>query len=226
MSKLKELALNLTCRYVLKPRRGTNLLPQVRQIDCTQNDIAMLVNTSNNILRIAVGNTHVYFRECKQHTKIHPYVAAEIEYYYTRLHPELSDDRAYIERSLTDKRNFKKFVNMGMTNDSSSRAYHFCVGHGAHFIGLDGMPPDMETRVKDFVQFVWGDLFAYRLNSGVRNGDYQTYHAIRSIATYRLAELLGLKDMVPKTEYAKLCIDGETILLGTVMEEAGGISPD
>ena len=226
MGKLKDFALNLTCKYVLKPNRQAKLLSDVRWIDCTQRDITVLLSTSNNVLRVNLGGKTVFFRECKRHSEIHQYVADEIEYYYTKLHPELYDDRLHIEKALADKSNFKRFVNMGITNDASSGAYHFCIGDGAQFVGLGEMPLDMETRMKDFVQFIWGNLFAYRLNGGVKIGEYQTYNAVRSIATYRLARLLGIGDIVPKTEYANLCIDNEVVLFGTVMDEAEGVSVD
>lgn len=223
MGKRKEMALNLACKYILRPKRNADKLSDIRWIDCERKAVREILSTSNNIIQLQIDGKCLYFRQCKRHTEIHQYVASQIEYYYTQLHPELPEDRAFIEKALRDKKNFKKFINMGIKNDNSSGAHHFFAGYGAGSVGLDGMPPAMEERAKDFVQFIWGELFAYRLNGGLKTGEYQTYNAIRGIATYRMAKLLGLDALIPKTEYAKICIDGETALFGTVMEEAAGV---
>lgn len=224
MGKRKEIALNFACKYILTPKHNTDKLTDLRRIDCEKKDVKVILNTSNNIMQLQIDDKCLYFRQCKRHTEIHQYVASQIEYYYTRLHPELSEDRVFIENALRDKKNFKKFISMGIKNDNSSGAHHFLAGHGAGSVGLDGMPAAMEKRVRDFVQFIWGELFAYRLNGGLKTGEYQTYNALRGIATYRVAKLLGLDALIPKTEYAMLCIDGETVLFGSVMEEAPGVS--
>lgn len=224
MNKMKGYALDLACKYLLTPRSFSQAPVDIRRIDCNASDVERILNTSNNVLRLATKDGFVYFRECKRHVEIHQFVANEIEYYYTVMHPDLSEDRCHIEASLADRKRFAKFVNMGITNDVSSGAYHFCMGYGGEHIGLDVMPPAMEERVKDFVQCIWGELFAYRLNGGVRTGYYQTYNAVRSIATYRLAKLLGVEELIPQTEYAEVSVDGEDYLFGTIMKEAPGFS--
>ena len=224
MRKIKKYALDLVCKYLLVPKSRFAFSSSLKTINCSSNEIEILSNTSNNVIRIQTAEGNLYFRECKRHKEIHEYVSESMDFYYTRLKPEHIEDRDFIKNKLTCKSNFKKFVNMGMTNDKLSGIYRFCMGEGAHCIGLDGMSPDMEERVKGFAQFIWGDLFAYQLNSGLKIGEYQTYGAVRSIATYRMSKLLGLNGLIPKTECANLFIDGEFACFGTVMEEAVGFS--
>lgn len=226
MRRLREAALNLSCKYLLKPKRIRTVPCGVREIHCQTCDVSMILNTSNNVMKVQTQGGWVYFRECKRHERIDRYVANEIEFYYTQVRPEYAKDRGHIEHSLRDKKNFKKFINMGMTNDSASGAYLFCIGRGAHHIGLNEMSPEQEECVKDFVQYIWGNLFVYRLNNGLKTGDYQTYNAVRCLATYRMAKLLGLESMIPKTEYVKLCVDNNTVLFGVAMDQAPGSSSE
>ena len=224
MRKIREFALDMACKYLLKPKSFRDIPTETKNIYCTSEDIKQILHTSNNVMQIKNGAQRIYFRECKPRTSIWQYVLNELDCYYTKIRPDLLKDKKHIETALSKKKNLKKFVNMGMTNDESSGAYNFCMGRGAHYIGLDGIPADVEERAKDFVQFAWGELFAYRLNKGLKLGCYQTYNAIRGIATYRIACLLGLGELIPKTEYAKIFIDGEFAFFGTVMDEAGGFS--
>ncbi len=221
---IKKYLLRAACRTVLVPKSFSVIPAGVREIRCRKEDIRLLTETSNNVCRIEVNGKKLFFRECKIHKDIRAYVRDEIDFYYTALAPDHAEDRYFIESKLAICANFRKFVHMGMTNDRSSGAYHFCMGDGAHYIGLDGMEPEMEERVKDFVQFIWGDLFAYQLNGGLKIGEYQTYNAVRSIAAWRMAVLTGLRGLIPKTEYAKIFIDGTYAFFGTVMEEAPGFS--
>ncbi len=223
---IKKRLLHTACNTVLSPKSFFVIPDGVREIHCRKEEWHFLTETSNNVCRIEIGGKRLFFRECKIHKEIHVYVEDEIDFYYTHLKSDRAEDRAFIKSKLSDRANFKKFVNMGMVNDKSSGAYRFCMDGCASCIGLDGMASDMTERVKDFVQFIWGDLFVYQLNGGLKIGGYQTYNALRSIATYRMARLLGLGDMIPKTEYAKLFIDGNFACFGTVMEEAPGFSAE
>lgn len=212
----------LACRTFLAPKSFEFPPTGINSIDCQWQQVTPLLNSSNNVFRIETDGKVLYFRECKTHKEIHAYVADEIDFYYSILRPELQEDRLFVEKKLSDKRKFKLFINMGMTNDMSSGAYHFCMGDGGEYIGLDGASPAQEERLKDFVQYIWGNLFAYTLNSGIKIGHYQTYNACRSIAFRRMAELLKVENLIPPTYYAWLHIDRVGDLFGTVMEQAPG----
>lgn len=221
--QIKNLLLPFACKTVLAPKSFLQPLSEVRHISCSRQDIFVMANTSNNVIRINLNGEYLYFRECKIHKQIYRYVSDLIDYYYCAICPDLNDDKIFVKNALSDKSNFSKFVGMGMTNDKTSGAYQFCMGNGGEHIGISGATPSQEERLKDLVQFIWGDLFAYTLNSGVRKGCYQTYNAVRCIAFSQIADFLNIRDMIPKTEYAMLCVDDGTSLFGTVMEEAPGI---
>lgn len=223
MKNLKKILLPFACKTFLKPKGFSKIPQNIRNIDCDQEDVVLLTNTSNNVFRVKTQNGYIFFRECKIHKEIYEYVNDEIDFYYSKIHPELLDDKLFIQQALNNRKSFKKFINMGIVNDFYSGAYNFCIGNGGKHIGILGMEPDREERIKDFVQYIWGELFVYKLNNGLKIGEYQTYNAARSIAVSRLAKLLGLRDLIPNTEYALLNIRGKTIMFGTAMDEAAGI---
>lgn len=219
---LKNLAIWGACATILRPRTMDQIPGNTRRIRCSSECVSLLMNSTNNVLRLDVDGNVYYFRECKRHTQIKDYVQEQIDIYYTCVAPAQHEDKTAVLKSLSNRKNFRKFVNMGMTNDLHSGAYRFCMGEGGAHIGLEPQTPEQEERLKGLVQFVWGDLYGYMLNSGVKTGYYQTYNAVRSIATYRMAKLLGLQRLIPQTEYAAVYIDGKPPLFGTVMEQAPG----
>lgn len=219
---VKEFLRKFACKTFLAPKSFDSPPEGIKTIDCQWQQVTPLLNTSNNVFRIKFDEKLLYFRECKIHKEIHAYVADDIDFYYSFLRPDLQEDRLFVEKKLINKRNFKLFINMGMTNDTTSGAYHFCMGDGGVYIGLEGASPHQEERLKDFIQYIWGNLFVYSLNSGVKTGHYQTYNACRSIAFRYMAELLKVDNLIPPTEYVWLRIDGVGTFFGSVMEQASG----
>ena len=128
-----------------------------------------------------------------------------------------------MEESLTKKKNLAKFVNMGITNDETSAVYKFCMGGAAELIGIDNRDAERDERLRDLAQFIWGELYAYKLNSGVKIGAYQTYNAVRQIATKRLADIMGLSELIPTTKFVVLNISDGRKMFGTIMEAAPGV---
>lgn len=221
--RFKELIIRLACTTILKPRNIMQISKNTKIIKCSSKCVLCLMNSTNNVLRLNIDGNILYFRECKRHTRIENFVCEQIDAYYTYVEPTQLEDRTVVLKSLANKNNFRKFVNMGMTNDVCSGAYRFCMGEGGGHIGLEPETPEQEERLKSLVQFIWGDLYGYKLNSGVKNNCYQTYNAVRSIATYRMANLLGQQRLIPRTEFAVLYIDERRPLFGTIMEQASGV---
>ena len=223
MKKLKKVLLPLVCKYLLRPKSFLSIPENVRRIDCRTEEVHLLSNTSNNVYAVSVEGKKGFFRECKKHSSLADYVQECIDVYYSTVTCDIYGDKSFLEECLKDKKRLKTFSNMGMTNDRTSGAYQFLMGNGAHHIGLPDVDAQRAERLKDIVQYIWGDLFGYGLNSGVKRGYFQTYNAVRCIATYRVAEMIGLGDMIPKTEYVLLCQEGREPIFGTFMESAPGI---
>lgn len=220
-AKIRNKLLPMACKTFLAPKSFSKYPSDARKIFCRKEEMALLKNTSNNVFVINKGEEKLYFRECKKHKEIHEYVKDEIDFYYSWICEDVFGDKEFIEKALSEESNFKKFVNMGMTNDKYSGAYNFCMGNGGEYIGIKCDTPEREKRLIDFVQFIWGDLFSYVLNSGIKKDCCQIYNAVRSIAAYRASEFFEEK-LVPKTEFAVIETEDSVQLFGTVMEEAPG----
>lgn len=208
-------------KYLLSPITFSDIDTKLEELNLEYKNICILTETSNNVIEVKFEDTIYYFRECKVHKKIHEYVNDLIEQYFADIVRDDYQDRKFIENSLKDKRNFKKFINMGITNDKNSAAYKYCMYGKEDLIGFNFCDVDRKERLKNFVQFVWGELYAYKLNAGVKINQYQTFNSVRSIATYRMAKLIGLEDMIPKTKYVVLNTKNSK-KLGTLMEQAPG----
>lgn len=220
-SYIKEKLKALYYKYPGRPKTFYALPAEATLITCRPEDITILTSTSNNILKIAHEGKTFFFRQCRRHTEIHEYVQTLIDEYYCS--GELRKDREIVEKSLAQRKNFLKFANMGMTNDISSGVYRFCMGGASELIGIINDDAELNDRLRDFAQFVWGELYAYKLNAGLKTGAYQTYNAVRQIATKRVADIFGLSELIPGVEFAILNISDGRRLFGTVMEEAPGI---
>lgn len=220
---IKNLAVKVVCATLLRPVAISSVPSNVKTIRCGRSQVSMLTNSTNNVIRVALHGKVYFFRECKKHLRIEDFVREQIDCYYDCCDRGYCNEKNVVLASLSDKRNLGRFVSMGMTNDLHSGAYRFCMYGSGKDVGLEIDNTEQIEHVKDLVQFVWGDMYAYMLNNGVRKGCYQTYNAVRSIATYRMARLLGLERLIPRTEYAELCIDGATPLFGTIMDCAPGV---
>ena len=220
-SVLKEKLKYLYYKYLGRPKSLKVIPKNVSTINCSVENIKMLMSTSNNVLKIKLENEIYYFRRCRLHTEIHEYVKTLIEEYYTLY--DLQEDKKIVEESLTKKKNLAKFVNMGITNDETSAVYKFCMGGAAELIGIDNRDAERDERLRDLAQFIWGELYAYKLNSGVKIGAYQTYNAVRQIATKRLADIMGLSELIPTTKFVVLNISDGRKMFGTIMEAAPGV---
>lgn len=219
---LKKFAIKLACHTVLKPKNTQQNFDDVPIIECGIENVSFLTHSTNNLIRISVNGKIFYFRECKKHEKIKEFIRERLNFYYSYCAPEYAADKNFVLKSLSVRKSLKKFVNMGIVNDCSSGAYHFCIGDGGKYIGLETDDITLEERLKDMVQFIWGDLYAYMLNSGVKIGNYEIYNAVRSISTYRIAKLLNIERLIPNTRFVTLHIAGMQTMFGTLMEQAAG----
>lgn len=80
--------------------------------------------------------------------------------------------------------------------------------------------------INNFVWYSRSHIDAYNSSKGVKNGHWQTYNASRGIATYRMAQVLGLEAIIPATYYVSLNVAGSGIKFGSFMETAKGIHYD
>lgn len=223
--QLKSMVLYTLCRLrLLTPRQ----IPKIKEaVDLSMCDMSVenLFYTTNNVRFLSVGENSGYFRECRPHAAKSDYIQALLDDYYCGKSEYDETDKQSIKECLSDRKNFKKFWAMGVTNDRNSLVSQYYRTGDASLIGLPNSEDEAyNERLKYFVQFVWGELYAYKLNGGIKIGDYQIYNACRCMATERMATLLGMPEMVPHTQFARIVDkEGKMYQFGTLMEPAPGV---
>ena len=191
-----------------------------------QDSIEKITNTTNNIFLININGEEMYFRPCRRHLKIKEYVFSIIkEFLYDQKNLELYNE---IVKNLNIKKNFKKFINMGLENDKSSPIFMYQKNNNSELLGI---PQELNKKysreIYNLLQYIWGEIFLYKLNNRCKKNEYQTYNSSRLIATYNLAKNLGVEYLIPEVKYCYLEFHNSSIkYFGTIMKKANGFSPE
>jgi len=116
---------------------------------------------------------------------------------------------------------------MGSSGNANSPLMIFHSKHDFDIIGLKQLEGKMNWDViETFVWYSRSHIDAYNAAIGVKDGGWQTYNAQRGIATYKIAQALGLYEIVPNTYYVNLLIEGKETKFGSFMDVAKGIHFD
>ena len=219
--KAKNTLLFSMCRPGLLLPKYTIDLSKIPIVNVTSDQIIDLNETTNNIKKIQFYNSYKYFRKCSSHDIMIKYVLQIVDDYFSDS-PDCKTKKWIID-SLVEKNNLRLFFNMGVTNDKYSNVYRYYKTNDSTLIGI--ATPRCEVvneEIKSFVQFAWGEIYNYKLNNGLRHGQFQIYNACRGLATKAIADLLGLEELIPKSQYVRLRIDAKTEIFGTLMDQAPG----
>ena len=205
---------------LLRPKSN---FPIKEMISVTKQNVVNLENYSSNILMINYESSQFFFRECRKRYKTKQHIFLLINDFFER-HSDFEKLKVLIQSELFNNRKFKKFLCMGLKNDVNSNISQYIKSGNPSILGLNIELEDNQKRVfKEFVFFMCNEIAAYKLNSGVKIGLFQTYNASRSICTKLIADLLNLSYLVPKTIFVELKFE-EKKCLGSLMERAPGQS--
>lgn len=183
--------------------------------------ISRIESTTNNILKIETGTGRYYFRECRVHDFADRYVRQTVESFFSD-----SKKAEAVLSELNDFKRFNSFFNMVVKNDKGSPAGQFFESGDLSLVGLDGSGPFVTyDELHALVQYSWGELYAYHLNSHCSIGELQTFNLCRSKAYEIVANALGLARLVPPSRTVILKYQGKS-LKGSLMDEAPGLRAD
>ena len=128
--------------------------------------------------------------------------------------------------AVLDKDIEKKLYEMGSVNDPTSGVYKFFYEKNLDAVGLESLREMLPTKIiKDFVQFIWGEIGSYRTNEGLKRDDFQTFSSNRITATKIMADLIGLSYLIPDVKMCIIQLDDGKQRIGSIMKEAQGVSP-
>lgn len=196
------------------------------------NDIEYLTHSSFNVIKVKDKNIQGYFRECRKHESKLKYVKNICMDYFTFIKNynykkccKLVDE---IILYLKEKKNLNKFFEMGIKNDPNSKVRKFILDtSNSSIIGIPNYHSKaLQIELKDLIQFLWGEIFLYNLSKTIKKEKYQTFNSNRQVSTYIIAKLFNIEHIIPNTRYVILNIDNKYIKIGTLMDEAPGVTPE
>lgn len=224
--KIKQSILLLVCKTIFKPLSYKTIKEEEKYL-IESKDMSLIKNTTFNLYRLNISNQIYYFREIRKHSNFKSYLKELLNDYFYFCNPtsSLKSQQDKIYSKLCSKRVIKKIYNMGIVNDISSKIYIYLQNKDRNIFSLNDLKDVNDNDLKDLFQFLWGEIYSYRLNNGVKKNFYQTFNSSKILATKRLADLIGLNELIPDVKMVKLIIDNKIIKYGTMMNSAKGISP-
>lgn len=188
-----------------------------------------MIHSSNNVLYLRTSNQ--YFRECRYHENKKSFINTIVCDFFENIYISslLSKDdssllKEAIINSLSDKRAFTSFFYMGRDNDKNSTFRRAIESEDYSLVGLPSIVKQYSSKVIfDFLEYSWSEISNYRMNAGIHG--FHSYNSNRALAQYKVAEILGVKWLMPEIEYAKIKVDEGPIRFGTLSMVAEGVNP-
>jgi len=221
----KQKILLFLCKTFYRPY-SYKVISNAEKYNIDQDNFELIKKTTFNLYRIKINKKTYYFREARKHTIFKDYLLSILEDYFefANINSNFKNCKKMIIDKLSEKKVMKALYNIGIVNDKKSKIYRFFNTNDYSIFFIDELKKIDIKDIKDLFQYLWGEIYQYRLNNGVKKDYYQTFNISKTIGTYTLACMLDLNQLIPKTFFAEIVINGK-IKYGSLMEEAPGISP-
>ncbi|WP_337424084.1 hypothetical protein [Phascolarctobacterium succinatutens] len=223
---IKQRVLLILCKTIYKPVR-LEKSDVIKTVFVNHSNVQYIKETTFNVLKVKVNGEYKYFRECREHGRFKAYLHQIIDDFFANYnkYSEFNKYKNKIYEKLTSKGNIDKVYNLGIINDKNSLVTKIFKEKNISLIGLEDFQVLPIIYFLDFLQFLWGEIYSYRLNEGVPEGSLQSFCASRILATKTLADLLNLGRIIPNVELVELHVGDKDVRYGTLMDEVMGVSP-
>ncbi len=169
----------------------------------------------------------LFFRECRRHKRLKPYLFECVEEYFDNVCKSNSKDflKDAVLCDLSKRKNYRKALRITSIFDSHlleilSGSYRDYSATGFESFAEHKNNEDFIA----FLQYFSCALNSHRVNSYLKVGSYENFNANKQLATYKLACLLGLEKMIPAVWTCRFDDEGKT-RVGTIMDKAEGAPP-
>lgn len=202
-------------------------------IEKEESEISYFALSSNVIKIFDHEGKKFFFRECRKHEKFNNYVDNVIEEFFcaaagnTRIfnmnqkipiqinfsNEKISDFREYVDKCRSKISFYKKIKKI----DEHLKECDFNIWTNHTDVPLDSLKKmglnDCPQNIKDvltyFFCFMQNSVKNYLFHNFETVGDYETFFASKSIATYKIAKILGIERLIASTKFICLVVAGK-----------------
>lgn len=208
---------------------NTNAYDVEKVVDVTNQYMEYTGRNNSNVFIVHENGENLYFKECIFKLEIHEYVKNLLHAYVSGDICKVSltaEDEAILNSILSNQDNFDKFINMGAADKKGHPLTQYFKSKDRSVIGLDGkLSKSLERELPGLLKYMSRSLIQYH-NNNVKVGELQDRVITRGLATTRIANILGLSNVVVDSKYTILKCVGCPDRFGIIMEPAKGVSYD
>ena len=174
---------------------------------------------------LCLRSSNQYFKECRYHEDKKSFINTIVCDFFDNIYisPLLSKVdscllKEAIINNLSDKRAFTSFFYMGRKIRRAIESEDYSL------VGLPSIVKQYSSKViVDFLKYSISEISNYRRNAGIHG--FHSYNSNRALSQYKVAEILGVKWLMPKIEYAKIKVDEGPIRFGILSMAVEGVDP-
>lgn len=201
--KIRQLLLHTYCKSFLSKRS--------KKIKCEKTTNIEYKGIASSVLYYLKSDKgNFYLKECKRHKDIGSYVGSLIDMFVEEF-VDANDKELFkkeIFNKLSNKNNYRKFINMGMQYVKNTPMWEYQNGGGTEVVGLPELNKDIVKYSDLFIRYSANALDQYTLNSVNSRNSYNLFSASKILATKKIADLMGIGYLVPDSMY--FCLEENT----------------
>ena len=194
------------------------------KINAKKEDCQFHISSNITIIITKESGEKEYFRIMSKHTSLITRLNYAVKRFFTLI---LNDDNAslwqnLILKDLQSSENRKKLLLISRIWSNNLKAFKTNTYRNFNEVGLPSLAgTKFDEHLCIFLKYMRGEISTHRRNCFTKNNQYENFHSSRQIATKRLADCLGVSELIPDISYCELDIEGYK-LFGTLMKDAGG----
>lgn len=178
---------------------------------------------SHNTYVIEKENNKLFFKETKKKLSMYETAKRAISEYFK---DNYKDAQKSMLISLLSEENLKKFIYMKTYGDGE--AAKWLISEDKKDTSVLGFTEPLSDNFKtevlpDFLHYAFAEFVQYRANKNREPGDLQINQLLGSLATSRISKILGLSDLIVKTEYVEIKPPSGKNKIGIIMDCAKGV---
>ena len=212
----------------------------------TEEDVSCFPLSMNTIYILNIQEKKYFFRECPRHDNLRVLFERACDDFVIiarkglRLEnfkqeipirtkfsdKEINNFLIFLSEWKSSNRFWKEIKNLEIYLKQS----HFGIWNGNLFLsdgamtklGIPQYPESLVEIIAYFFTFISGPLFSWNFHSFLKEGEYETFFASRTIASYELAKCLNCERLITPAKFVKVIISGE-VHYGVLCDKAEGV---